>query len=269
MLAKSNCDDKWDHFVNTNLFCFALLSSDHKILEFNDTAIQFLNHVKTVHGGQGPEEFIGKHVTEFYKAELAQEVTQLLKTGKLPFELHISAGEAQLIVKTYFYSTSETGEKVPCLMWRSVNKDMEREKKEREKTDNLVQVINSVQETVLKIEEQIEDLKNSFTEAGKNLSQFDQICSQTRILAINSAIEAARFDEDVASGVTVISSNMQGISNNIINSVSGIRNCIDTLHKPSTEVMSCCQELSNICKAVDLEGFSGSQQEKTKIVDLS
>ncbi len=101
-----------------------------------------------------------------------------------------------------------------------------------------MQAITSVQETVLRIEQRIDDLKNSFTDAGKNLSQFDRICSQTRILAINSAIEAARFDENVDSGVTVISNNMRGISTNIINSVSGIRECIETLHEPSSEVMS-------------------------------
>lgn len=262
-------EERWEGFVNTNLFCFALLSKECKILEFNNTAIQFLDNVKAVHGGQEPNELIGKHVTEFYNDELALQVQELLAAGRFPFELNISAGEGQMIVKTYFLSTNSSGEKFPCLMWRSVNKDMEREKKEREKTEQLVQVITSVQETVLRIEQRIDDLKNSFTEAGKNLSQFDRICSQTRILAINSAIEAARFDENVDSGVTVISNNMRGISTNIINSVSGIRECIETLHEPSSEVMSCCQELSSICNAIDLDNFSDLQQEKTKIVSLN
>ena len=35
-----NQNDSGD-FVNTNLFCFARLSSDYKILEFNQTAIDF------------------------------------------------------------------------------------------------------------------------------------------------------------------------------------------------------------------------------------
>lgn len=261
-------EDDWRDFVNTNLFCFARLSSDHKVLAFNQTAINFLNEVKAVHGGQSPEDFIGKPVTEFYKAELAERVMNLLQSGQLPFELHISAGEKQLIVKTYFYSISSTGEKTPCLMWRSVNKDMEREKKEQEKTESLVQVISSVQETVIEIEKQIEVLKQTFVEAGENLTKFDKICSETRILSINAAIEAARISEQVATGVTVISNNMQDVSTNIISSVAGIRDCINTLHKPSGEVISCCQELSEICKSIDISSFENDEEKRIKIVDL-
>ncbi len=258
----------WGDFVNTNLFCFARLSSDYKILEFNQTAIDFLNEVKTVHGGQSPEDFLGKPVTEFYKEELAEKVMNLLQSGQLPFELHISAGETQVVAKTYFYSKSVTGEETPCLMWRSVNKDVEREKKEKEKTDSLVQVITSVQETVVEIEKQIEVLKQTFVEAGTNLTQFDKICSETRILSINAAIEAARISDKVDTGVTVISNNMQDISTNIIDSVAGIRDCINTLHQPSGEVISCCQELSKICNSVDMGSFDSVETARIKIVDL-
>ena len=260
--------DDWGDFVNTNLFCFARLSSDHKILEFNQTAIDFLNEVKAVHGGDGPEDFIGKPVTEFYKKELAEKVMNLLQSGELPFELRIAAGETQMVVKTYFYSRSLTGEMMPCLMWRSVNKDVEQEKKEKEKTDSLVQVITSVQETVIEIEKQIEVLKQTFVEAGENLTQFDKICSETRILSINAAIEAARISGQVDTGVTVISNNMQDISTNIISSVAGIRDCINTLHQPSGEVVSCCQELSKICNSVEIGSFENDETKRIKIVDL-
>lgn len=269
MLANNLKNEQWMHFVNKNLFCFALLSKDYEIMDFNETAIQFLEDVKAVHGGQEPGDMIGKHVTSFYNDELAKQVQELLDKDQLPFELNISAGERQMIVKTYFKSSLSSGETIPCLMWRSVNKDIERQKKEKAKTEQLVQVISSVQETVLKIEERIEVLESSFYEAGNNLSEFDRICAQTRILAINSAIEAARFDENVDSGVTVISNNMRGISTNIINSVSGIRECIETLHKPSSEVMHCCKELSNICNAIDLDKFSESKDEKTKVVKIN
>ena len=258
----------WSDFVNTNLFCFARLSSDHKILEFNQTAIDFLNEVKAVHGGQSPEDFLGKPVTEFYKAELAEKVMNLLQSGQLPFELQISAGEKQVVAKTYFYSRSGTGEKTPCLMWRSVNKDLEREQKEKEKTDSLVQVITSVQETVAEIEKQIEVLKQTFVAADENLTEFDKICSKTRILSINAAIEAARINEQVDTGVTVISNNMQDISTNIIDSVAGIRDCINTLHEPSGEVISCCQDLSKICNSIEMSSFNNDEEKRIKIVDL-
>lgn len=108
--------EQWDNFVNTNLFCFALLSKDCNIIEFNKTAIQFLDNVKAVHGGQEPTDLIGKHVTDFYNDDLALQVQELLDTGRLPFELNISAGEGQMIVKAYFLSTNSSGEKFPCLM---------------------------------------------------------------------------------------------------------------------------------------------------------
>lgn len=45
-------EDDWRDFVNTNLFCFARLSSDHKVLAFNQTAINFLMKSKRFMGAK-------------------------------------------------------------------------------------------------------------------------------------------------------------------------------------------------------------------------
>lgn len=187
----SNREIEWAKISKCMPFCFALLTEEGRILALNYQAQEFLQEVQEVHGGDTPDQFIGKHVSVFYKSELAEYVTQKLASKDLPFTLDINAGDDERIAKYYFYLRDRAGKKLgPALMWRSVTEEYRKAtEKELKRSENLHITVKRIEASILDITEKFD---GSLSGALQMVQMLRKISSASKTLAINATIEAAR-----------------------------------------------------------------------------
>ncbi len=187
-------------------------------------------------------------------AQISSTTSQLAATTK---EVAASVSEVVVSMKEVKQTTELSNEKAMEMTERATNV-VETSRGGEAAVAQTIQLINTIQDQMLSIAESVVGLSEQGLSIGEIIAAVDDVADQSRLLAVNAAIEAVKAGEQ-GIGFTVVASEIKNLAEQSKQSTSQVRTILTDIQKATSAAVLATEKGSKAVEAgVRQAGHTGN-----------